>query len=552
MREVGDKCHKEDVYESLFCDRETNQIDINENAYLVCDTRKTQLIRKLCSQGETFINGACAVPLKRYRRQGTAGSGRVGDSCSFNTDCLTGMFCSTGMCTCLSNFVAIQGYCYLKKNPGESGCQYSEQCSAVWPESRCEKSRCECPEDVNGVPYIQSKTRDGVICILRSGEDGDPVPKCPLPEYDDDLLSMPVSQLRNPAMTDPDDDTIAMGQHINPLQFCTSTSTDYKKFVANGGGACVYSDDPESTSGVSIADIYDCVTAVSMTEVKEAMDGVYDVHPNADGICCPNRAFTCIQPKHEADTSSAAATGVRPRWWFNAVTGTCEQFMWDPWDDSEMQSPNNFKTREHCESYCRDTCKRGSPQYTNAMTINDAEPVNTCQSVGTCLQNYECSTVGSMQFCCPNIASICSNAGGRPLEPIRSTHYDPGYSIKRSFGLSYAKSGRYYYDVEQGRCISFTYNGGFGNFNNFKSLSDCELFCAKLQCNYGTPLKIGTANQRCSTNTDCPSTHECQSEHNVCCPRPRLCFLFLLSILHKASLLQLNLSHSFCVQTLLK
>lgn len=30
-------------------------------------------------------------------------------------DCLTGMFCSTGTCTCLSNFVAIQGYCYLSK-----------------------------------------------------------------------------------------------------------------------------------------------------------------------------------------------------------------------------------------------------------------------------------------------------------------------------------------------------------------------------------------------------------------------------------------------------
>lgn len=66
-------------------------------------------------------------------------------------------------------------------------------------------------------------------------------------------------------------------------------------------------------------------------------------------------AFTCIQPKREADTGAAAPAGVRPRWWYNAVTGTCEQFMWDPWDETEMQSPNNFKTREHCESYCRDS-----------------------------------------------------------------------------------------------------------------------------------------------------------------------------------------------------
>lgn len=66
-------------------------------------------------------------------------------------------------------------------------------------------------------------------------------------------------------------------------------------------------------------------------------------------------AFTCIQPKREADGGAAAPAGVRPRWWYNAVTGMCEQFMWDPWDETEMQSPNNFKTREHCESYCRDS-----------------------------------------------------------------------------------------------------------------------------------------------------------------------------------------------------
>ena len=26
------------------------------------------------------------------------------------------MFCSTGVCTCLSNYVAIQGYCYLSES----------------------------------------------------------------------------------------------------------------------------------------------------------------------------------------------------------------------------------------------------------------------------------------------------------------------------------------------------------------------------------------------------------------------------------------------------
>lgn len=136
-----------------------------------------------------------------------------------------------------------------------------------------------------------SKTRDGIVCILHSGEEGDPVPKCPLPEYDEDLLTMPVSQMRNVAITDPDDQNIQMGEHINPLQFCVSTSNEYNKFIPNGGGACVHGISPfTSENGLYIADLYDCIPASqSMGNVKNVMDGVYDIHPQADGICCPNR-----------------------------------------------------------------------------------------------------------------------------------------------------------------------------------------------------------------------------------------------------------------------
>ncbi|KAI1724653.1 kunitz/Bovine pancreatic trypsin inhibitor domain-containing protein [Ditylenchus destructor] len=521
--EACDPSQALDSVEFLYCDLRANQFDIHESSFLFCDPVAKKYAHKSCSSHEYFANGECVSSYNRYKRQGVAGSGRVGDHCSFNTDCLTGMFCSTGVCTCLSNFVAIQGYCYLKKNPGESGCQYAEQCSAVWPESRCERSRCECPEDVNGIPYVMSKTRDGVVCVLHSGEDGDPVPKCPLPEYDDDLLTMPVSQMRNAAMTDPDDHEVQMGEHINPLQFCTSSHTDYTTFVPNGGGACVQGLEPyNSGNGMYIVDIYDCIVAQqSMDNVKSVMEGVYDIHPQADGICCPNRAFTCIQPKREADAGVAAPAGVRPRWWYNAVTGTCEQFMWDPWDEKEVQSPNNFKTREHCESYCRDTCKRGSPQYRAGNLLNEDEPISSCQTTSACGSNFECTSIGSMQLCCPTVTHMCSSSGGRPHDTQRSTSYDPGVLIKRTYTQAYATSHRYYYDTEQGRCMSFTYNGAMGNFNNFKSASECEMFCAKLQCNYGTPLKIGPNNQRCTTNSDCPSTHECQTDHNVCCPRPQ-------------------------------
>ncbi|CAG9534594.1 unnamed protein product [Cercopithifilaria johnstoni] len=518
---AGQKCLKNERHEHLFCDAANNRIGIHENSYLFCDTKKNELIEKHCAHGENFINGTCLDILQRRKRQGVVGIGHVGDYCSFNTNCLNGMFCSDGSCACRSNFVAIHGYCYLKKNIGESGCQYSEQCNAAWPGARCQDNKCECPSDVNGIPYVQTRTHDSVLCILLSGEDGDPVPKCPLPEYDDDLLTMPISQLRNPAMTDPDDYDILPGKHITPLQFCSSTSTDYNAFVANGGGACTYATEPyEPENGVYIADIYDCV-AVPLNNVKLAMKGIYNIHPQADGICCPNRAFTCIQPKHEAKSNVDESTGVRPRWWFNSVTGICEQFMWDPWDETEVQSPNNFKTQEHCESYCRDTCKRGLPQYLARRISNEEETINNCQTMTSCLSNFECKTIGWKQLCCPSVASICSIAGGRPLDTSRHTNFDPGYSVKRTFNLNFEKSRRYYYDSDQGRCISFTYNGALGNFNNFKSLSECELFCERLQCKYGTPLKIGQINQRCSHNSHCPSTYECQRDQKICCPEPR-------------------------------
>uniref|UniRef100_A0A914CEW9 EB domain-containing protein n=1 Tax=Acrobeloides nanus TaxID=290746 RepID=A0A914CEW9_9BILA len=56
------------------------------------------------------------------------------------------MFCGSGVCSCLSDFVAISGYCWPKVNPGESGCIEDLQCEAVWPAARCSLAgMCECP-----------------------------------------------------------------------------------------------------------------------------------------------------------------------------------------------------------------------------------------------------------------------------------------------------------------------------------------------------------------------------------------------------------------------
>lgn len=70
-------------------------------------------------------------------------------------------------------------------------------------------------------------------------------------------------------------------------------------------------------------------------------------------------------------------------------------------------------------------------------------------------------------------ASICGPVGGRPLTSPGGD-FDPGFL--RPGGKS---STRYYYDADQGRCLPFEYAGGLGNYNNFVTKLDCELFCSR-------------------------------------------------------------------------
>uniref|UniRef100_A0A914V194 EB domain-containing protein n=1 Tax=Plectus sambesii TaxID=2011161 RepID=A0A914V194_9BILA len=88
-----------------------------------------------------------------------SGSQRVGERCSFNTDCVSGGYCQSGFCTCWSTHVAIQSFCWRKVNPEQAGCSHDEQCSAVWPGAKCSNSVCKCPND-----RTPSPTREGPVC----------------------------------------------------------------------------------------------------------------------------------------------------------------------------------------------------------------------------------------------------------------------------------------------------------------------------------------------------------------------------------------------------
>ncbi|CAI4230794.1 unnamed protein product [Auanema sp. JU1783] len=402
------------------------------------------------------------------------------------------MFCNSGQCACLSTYIAAASYCYQKIDPGQAGCLHHEQCFSVWPDAYCDTSSgvgtCRCGEN-----KIEKATRDGHVCLdVYDSNQNTLAITCPLPE----------GAGYTSALSDPKHPK--QNNRSGPV-LCNSDSiqtTQSPEELGDGAVACVVPSD-----GSYIADLYDCVEFVSTMDLTSQ-----GYSEKANGICCPNRAFTCIQP------TATGPNPTEPRWWYNAITGVCQQFLWDPTAVGPGEhSPNNFRTVEHCESYCRDSCIRGASEYEQRSSLLEQTPITGCSQAVSCGNHFECKTVGSSQWCCPSVATVCGIVGGRPLDPSIHTRETVYHSGVEKQGTS--PSTRFFYDPNSGKCSPFTYYGAGGNYNNFLSRIDCELFCARLQCDRGNPLRIGDVTQGCQSNDDCPSSHECKVDQSVCCPR---------------------------------
>uniref|UniRef100_A0A914PZP9 EB domain-containing protein n=1 Tax=Panagrolaimus davidi TaxID=227884 RepID=A0A914PZP9_9BILA len=158
----GDDCRVGNAKQLLyFCDTRDNKTRLDPTAFFECIEGAYRVIR--CADNLAFSPHTqdCEAANSHKAKKRSSGS-RTGDICNFNTDCQSGMFCGTGVCTCLSDYVAIAGYCWPKVNPGESGCIEDQQCEAVWPAAKCSSSGlCECPYKT-----VPSRTRDGTSRII--------------------------------------------------------------------------------------------------------------------------------------------------------------------------------------------------------------------------------------------------------------------------------------------------------------------------------------------------------------------------------------------------
>lgn len=88
------------------------------------------------------------------------------------------------------------------------------------------------------------------------------------------------------------------------------------------------------------------------------------------------------------------------RWWFNAKTGNCEEFIYS----GCQGNANNFETYKECQDYCRDA--RSEPQCIQGTALTDSNGNfiicgGSSAASTTCPANHYCYYDGTTYGCCP-------------------------------------------------------------------------------------------------------------------------------------------------------
>lgn len=223
------------------------------------------------------------------------------------------------------------------------------------------------------------------------------------------------------------------------------------------------------------------------------------------GVCCPRPQYVCKLPREQGNCGTYSN-----RWWFNAKTGNCEEFIYS----GCQGNANNFETYKECQDYCRDA--RSEPQCIQGTALTDSNGNfiicgGSSAASTTCPANHYCYYDGTTYGCCPTQAYTCSLS----------------YKSGASCGPAVT---RWYYDSTTRTCQTYSFNGCDGNSNNFATQQDCKDYCRVESCPDGGEVwkEQNGAARACTTNRQCPSTHYCTpvttwtgtvyQTKSLCCP----------------------------------
>ncbi|VDO93969.1 unnamed protein product [Soboliphyme baturini] len=473
----------------------------------------------------------------------------LGQPCNQNIDCQTisgGMYCnSQKICDCTQAYININNFCYPKMNPGQSGCHYDEQCSSVWPGSKCASNFvCQCPF---GRP--PAMTIEGPVCTSGSSCPTNglnsalrlrgSVVKCTkdedCPTAYDCICETPRAAMNLPCTglgfccpkralacimpTDPGQ-AIAYGQLTIRWSYdAASAGCVQFQYLGIGGNANNFETQSQCQSYCQTGMLYAIfhIHAVVFLHKRSVTSqetckrfiyfgqgGNYNNFPSFEacmGYCSQN--FVCNQ---RMDAGNGRYSIIR--WYYNPKAMSCESFAYT----GSGGNSNNFDSYSSCMKVCSSVQPPKCPQGLPEMHDETYVVCSPNAQMSRCSPNYYCFFDGQQYGCCPTrSANTCS------LDP------------ESGFECGGGSSSRWFYNKQLGKCGTFNYNGCGGNSNNFATEIDCLRYCS---CPDGSNPYINPQTQlylSCAGNVyGCPYGYSCVQfsgrygsgiQNSYCCPQ---------------------------------
>lgn len=145
-----------------------------------------------------------------------------------------------------------------------------------------------------------------------------------------------------------------------------------------------------------------------------------------------------------------------PRWYFSALSGHCEPFVWGGCGGNA----NNFPNEHACRATCGDRCDL---------------PVDPGPCDGSCPRWYHNTATGQ---CEPFVWGCCGGNANNFLTELECQRECVDVcNLPPDPGPCDGDCPRWFYDPQIGQCRLFQWGCCLGNPNNFETLDACEAQC---------------------------------------------------------------------------
>ncbi|KAK0396230.1 hypothetical protein QR680_001632 [Steinernema hermaphroditum] len=239
------------------------------------------------------------------------------------------------------------------------------------------------------------------------------------------------------------------------------------------------------------------------SNLEHLFDCIHFGPSSPTSMCCPNRAYTCMQPVMPGN-----GPGKFLRYYYESATDRCISFIFR---GGNLINSNVFQSKRECEIYCRSECPRGLVEKSaSGQTVR-------------CTKDYECGGRYSCYkqdpngdgVCCPSREWICSSDGGISYNNSlgRTTEFDAGTALQHVTSVFYPVI-RYFYSRGENRCKAFLFQGEGGNFNQFLTMDQCRNFCSSVTCSKDPLIQDGKT-VTCTEQEPCVDGYVCT--YGICC-----------------------------------